>query len=206
MITAQDIGVLAMIEKLTRIWVPEGTPRENIHVNMDGTWHRQLLDKMLAKQEARMTELYSGSGVRYKEDQWTRRLRNDCSSFLQFCVDSGDNTCFSYRERSNWWDLCSTEPFPSDEEESGYKFYGYMGLLRIWDDDELGEFTDARRWSDPTKPYSSAKRTEFSKRWLPYFRRNCWLCGCDIECSREERQKWVHGLTSEEIEDWQLKV
>jgi len=204
MITAQDIGVLAIIEKLTRIGVPEGTPRENIHTGMDGTWHRQLLDKHLANQDARMTALYSGSGVSYQDDQWTRRLRNDRSSCLRFSADIGNKVCFSYYERGNWWELCSTETFPSDEEEPGYKFYGYMGLLRIWDDDELGEFFDAGHSPDVARPYSSAKRTEFSKRWLPYFRRNCWLCGCDIKCSREEKQEWVQGFTAQEIQDWQL--
>lgn len=42
--------------------------------------------------------------------------------------------------------------------------------------------------------------------WLSFFRRNCWLCGCDIEASAHEKAEWMQGFTLEELESWNLKT
>lgn len=194
MVTSQQIGALAMIEKIIRIWVPMGTPRSVISISLDGDWNRRHNAKFLAESPS-----LNGS--------YRRRLENDRSSCLRVSVEIGNQTRFSYYERFNWWELCSTEPFPPNiPREPRDHFYGHMGLLRIWDDDELGEFYNPGQWPDPDAPYSSAKRAEFAARWLPFFRRSCWLSGCRIECSREERREWIQGLTPQEIEEWRLKV
>ena len=47
---------------------------------------------------------------------------------------------------------------------------------------------------------------EFAAQWTPPFRRGCWLCGCDIEASADEKAEWVREFTKEEIESWKLKI
>ncbi|RYX80728.1 hypothetical protein EON83_27245 [bacterium] len=49
--------------------------------------------------------------------------------------------------------------------------------------------------------YASAR---FSAQWLPFFRRGCWLSGCPIEATAHEKTEWIHGLSREEIEAWNL--
>ncbi len=50
------------------------------------------------------------------------------------------------------------------------------------------------------------RHAELVEQWLPLFRRNCWLCGCPIEATAEEKTEWVQGFTEEEIEAWNLKM
>lgn len=46
---------------------------------------------------------------------------------------------------------------------------------------------------------------EFVERWLPFFRRGCWLSGCPIEATAHEKAEWMRVFTHEEIESWNLK-
>ncbi len=50
------------------------------------------------------------------------------------------------------------------------------------------------------------QRKAFLEDWLPLFRRNCWLSGCDIEASAHEKAEWIQGFTREELEAWNLKI
>lgn len=202
MITAQDIGVLAMIEKLTRIWVPEGTPRENIQISLDGSWHRRILEKSAAEHDARMAEILSKPDYRSQSGH-RRKLENDRSSCLRFDVDRSDKTHFGYRERFNMWFFHDAENYPIDNNVPNTQTNGFWPSLVF--DDEYG--LQISGWGNTSVvPDWEEKERRFHARWLPTFRRNCWLCGCNIECSREDRLEWVRGLTSEEIEAWQLKV
>ena len=46
--------------------------------------------------------------------------------------------------------------------------------------------------------------SEFAAEWIPFFGRGCWLSGCPIEASAEEKTEWMRGFTEEEIEEWHL--
>ena len=45
----------------------------------------------------------------------------------------------------------------------------------------------------------------FAAAWMPRFRRNCWLAGCDIEATAHEKIEWMQGFTREELEALNLK-
>ncbi|RYX82367.1 hypothetical protein EON83_19920 [bacterium] len=47
---------------------------------------------------------------------------------------------------------------------------------------------------------------DFVAQWLPFFRRGCWLSGCDIEASPHEKMEWIQGFSAEELEAWNLKM
>ncbi len=49
------------------------------------------------------------------------------------------------------------------------------------------------------------KAQDFYDQWLPLFRRNCWLCGCDIEATMHEKMEWMQGFSREEMDAWNLK-
>ncbi|RYX84463.1 hypothetical protein EON83_10085 [bacterium] len=42
--------------------------------------------------------------------------------------------------------------------------------------------------------------------WWPILRRACWLCNLPIEATAHEKEAWMHGLSREEIEAWDLKI
>ena len=46
---------------------------------------------------------------------------------------------------------------------------------------------------------------QFTDQWLPFFRRGCWLSGCDIGASAHEKAEWMQDFSREEIEAWGLK-
>ncbi|RYX80819.1 hypothetical protein EON83_26855 [bacterium] len=46
----------------------------------------------------------------------------------------------------------------------------------------------------------------FARAWMPFFRRSCWLSGCDIEASVHEKLEWLDGITAEEIREWNLRL
>ena len=184
---AQEIGALAMMEKLTRLWLPAGTPRKNIQAGFDAEWHKRLYENMIARFLAEKS--YPSKKSEAEQEAYLRRtyeFEND--SFFCFYADRGNGTRFDFNERFNFWSFYSTKPFPTDEEEPGYKFYGYMGCLSF--DDDYGLFI-AGTANTPSTPYSNNERTQFAQRWLSFFRRNCWLSGSGIECSHEERLEWT---------------
>ncbi|RYF40870.1 MAG: hypothetical protein EOO38_21345, partial [Cytophagaceae bacterium] len=118
---AQEMGALAMMEKLTRIWIPEGTPRDNVWFGMKNLW-------------------------------------------FEFRAVIGEETQFEYHDQIAMWMLYSTATFPTEDEEPGFKFYGYMGCLSF--DDERGLFM-ASEANRPVTSYSNAKRTSFTLKWMP---------------------------------------
>ena len=42
--------------------------------------------------------------------------------------------------------------------------------------------------------------------YVPFFRRGCWLSGCNIEASAHEKAEWMQGFSREEFEAWNLKM
>ncbi len=46
----------------------------------------------------------------------------------------------------------------------------------------------------------------FTDKWLPFFRRGCWLSGCPIEATAHEKAEWMRGFSREELEAWNLKM
>ena len=46
---------------------------------------------------------------------------------------------------------------------------------------------------------------QFAPKWMPFFRRGCWLSGFPMEATAHEKTEWVQGFTQEEIEAWDLK-
>lgn len=67
----QDIGALAMMEKLRRIWLPEGTPRENIEVSFDREWHKRVHENMIARFLAENSYAFLGKPV--EQEAYLRR-------------------------------------------------------------------------------------------------------------------------------------
>ncbi|BCM91861.1 hypothetical protein IAD21_03738 [Abditibacteriota bacterium] len=47
---------------------------------------------------------------------------------------------------------------------------------------------------------------QWQNEWMPFFRRCCWLCGCDIEATAHEKMEWMQGFSREELEAWNLKM
>lgn len=163
--TVQEIGALAMMEKLTRIWVPEGTPRGNISARFDGGRAKSLEEQ----------------GLKGK------RLPGSCFEFAAYL---GDHTWFRYYERYERWELISTE---SPEEVQPNSFFAPLGCLSL-DDDWTGIFrADLPAPSDDPilRPETMKKRTQFTAKWLSHFRRGCWLCGGVFECTVAERLEWM---------------
>ena len=56
------------------------------------------------------------------------------------------------------------------------------------------------------KPKRVLEYAQFAARWMPFFRRGCWLSGCSIEATAEEKAEWMRGFTKKEIESWRLKI
>ena len=46
----------------------------------------------------------------------------------------------------------------------------------------------------------------FRAEYLLFFRRNCWLSGCDVEATAREKAEWMQDFNQEEIEEWNLKI
>lgn len=46
----------------------------------------------------------------------------------------------------------------------------------------------------------------FISQWSDFFRRGCWLSGCNIEATAHEKAEWIQGFSREEIEAWDLKI
>lgn len=44
----------------------------------------------------------------------------------------------------------------------------------------------------------------FLDRWLNWFRRNCWLCGCTLEASATEKTEWLQSFDRVDVESWRL--
>ncbi len=128
-------------------------------------------------------------------------LSRDPRDYFAFQVNFGHDTWFSYHERWERYCLRSVEP---TDEPNPIGFFAPMGCLSF-DEDWTGIFS-ADMGSSPDAPKATEKRRQFTARWLPFFRRGCWLSGCDIECTAQERLKWIQGFTSEEIEAWNLKL
>ena len=63
------------------------------------------------------------------------------------------------------------------------------GHLGSWKNDEPQESKEA-----------------FVAEWIPFFRRCCWLSGCDIEASAHEKAEWIQGFSREELQAWNLKM
>ena len=199
----QQIGALAMMVKLTRLWLPAGTPRENIDTGFDREWHRRLYENMIARFLAEGS--YAFRGELAKQEATLRRTYKFVdNSFFRFYADRGDGTRFDFNERFNFWSLYSTLPFPTEEEEPGFKFYGYMGCISF--DDDYGLFVASAGETAKT-PYSNNARAQFTQRWLPFFRRNCWLSGSGIECSQLERLEWTPKFPRDaaQVLEWEFE-
>lgn len=46
---------------------------------------------------------------------------------------------------------------------------------------------------------------QFAVEWMPFFVSGCWLSGCAIEATTEEKEKWMEGFYQGELEEWGLK-
>lgn len=88
------------------------------------------------------------------------------------------------------------EPHPELEDEKDYLELSYRE----------GEF-HARHtsFSDEMECASKERLAQFTAEWMPLFRRNCWLSGCDIEATAAEKAEWIQGFTRAELEAWHLK-
>lgn len=49
-----------------------------------------------------------------------------------------------------------------------------------------------------------SKDQSFAIKWLPFFRRGCWLSGCPLEASAHEKAEWIQGFSPEELQAWNL--
>ena len=88
--------------------------------------------------------------------------------------------------------LCWEEPGPE---------WGSMGAL-ICDTFRKRVFQTPPRFYDDEPPHWQ----DFLAQWTSIFRRNCWLCGYDIEASAHEKAEWIQGFTQEEVEAWNLQM
>ncbi len=61
------------------------------------------------------------------------------------------------------------------------------------------------RFPESTGAEAEERRQRFTTKWLPFFRRSCWLSGCPIEASVHEKAEWIQGFTHEDIQTWNLK-
>ncbi|RYX80236.1 hypothetical protein EON83_29505 [bacterium] len=96
--------------------------------------------------------------------------------------------------------------FRADEDKPGALSFvlrrpleeGYWGNL----------FCEEGRISGPShlEAWESDLQEQFAAHWLPFFRRNCWLSGANIEATAHEKFEWIQGFTREEIEVWNLKI
>ncbi len=44
------------------------------------------------------------------------------------------------------------------------------------------------------RPVLFEKLIQFAEEWMPFFRRNCYLSGCEIECTGHEQLEWAKWL------------
>ncbi len=92
--------------------------------------------------------------------------------WFKFRADIDDSTYFEYDEYLYEWGLHSTEG-----SRPANQYYGNGGYL-IFDGDYA-------LWTGTI---------QFTEKWLPFFRRNCWLSGCPIECTLQERLEAIQRL------------
>ncbi|RYX82416.1 hypothetical protein EON83_19580 [bacterium] len=55
-------------------------------------------------------------------------------------------------------------------------------------------FDEPKVHSFSTTASPSNSFADFKTRWMDFFRRGCWLSGCQIECTEHEKLEWVHWL------------
>ena len=127
-----------MIDKLTRLWLSPDTMRESIDASFDSEWNKGIYEQMIARFVAETdanNSLPHIKGPEALEAYFRRTYKFRDDSYFRFSSNVDATTRFTYSERLNFWRLWSTEPFPNDDEEPGFKFYGYMGCIS-YDDDE----------------------------------------------------------------------
>jgi hypothetical protein len=76
----QETGALAMMEKLTRLWLPQGTPREKIYTGFDGSRYKNLCQKWLREKEEYVASLSAKMHYNYGfllDDKERKRLQYD---------------------------------------------------------------------------------------------------------------------------------
>ena len=93
-----------------------------------------------------------------------------------------------------------------------FSFTGHWrgGLyLRIEDEGELSVELVLGKNLLLTLFYGEIEENEKHKnlvdQWRLFFRRGCWLSGCDVEASAHEKAEWMQGFTPEEIEAWNTR-
>jgi hypothetical protein len=102
-----------------------------------------------------------------------------------------------YEPECRYYALIQENVFMQADEETMGMFFSlnfhtsddYLGRLTAYPDGEVevGENMDC-----------------VTAQWLPFFRRGCWLSGCDIEATAHEKAQWIQGFTREEVESWNL--
>ncbi|RYX80948.1 hypothetical protein EON83_26430 [bacterium] len=77
---------------------------------------------------------------------------------------------------------------------------------RLWCDMNNGVAAITPQFSGGMSEKDEELATQFVSEWMPAFRRGCWLSGCPIEATADEKAEWMQGFTREEIEAWNLKM
>jgi hypothetical protein len=123
------------------------------------------------------------------------------------------STVFFYFAEVGWDALFSTKMMLYAYKGKGFPYRWrfqlscsdapYNDYDLVWDEEHgcqsvVDDITELVDWEEIDRA--------FSERWMPFFRRGCWLSGCPLEASADEKAEWIQGFTSEELEAWNLKI
>lgn len=133
---------------------------------------------------AKLTRIWASGQV----VDWFRGLDNSDSASFAFRAMLTEEVCFTCRDsRSSPGLLFRLSPEPQEATRC------WASHIRC--DSNNGEVKVIWVVKVDFRP---SEFEQFVADWMNVFRRNCWLSGCDIECSAHEQLEWMQWYKEQE--------